>query len=161
MAWVRLEDDFALNPKIVALSDGAFRLYVVTLCYANRFLTDGYVPEPVLSQLIRGATKRITKELLASGVWTVTRGGYRIHDYEQYQPLRADVLARRADRARAGRAGGLAKAKADAIANAKANATAEAMPRPRPRTQASLEASTRTNEENGMDFRGILKRIPS
>jgi hypothetical protein len=41
MSWVRLDDSFPEHPKVIALTDAAFRAHVRGLCYAGRFLTDG------------------------------------------------------------------------------------------------------------------------
>ena len=59
MSWVRIEDRFALHPKVVGLSDGAFRLYVSGLCYANLYHTDGRISHAAalaLYQRIAGLT---------------------------------------------------------------------------------------------------------
>lgn len=158
MAWVRLEDDFAIHPKIVGLSDGAFRLHVTSICYANRFLTDGRIPAAVISQLVRGHSRSLAKELVSARVWDTTRDGYLIHDYATYQPSRADVLTKRALRAQAGRMGGLANAQAKARALAIAEAQANELPRSRPRTQGSIEPVPQ--EDDTLGLRGVLKRMP-
>ena len=53
MTWVRLDDAATLHPKLLVLSDGAFRLWINGLALANRTATDGQnqqvtcaVPEP-------------------------------------------------------------------------------------------------------------------
>ena len=48
MSWVRLDDNFPNHPKVVGLSDQAFRLYISGLCYASHYLTDGLIIEPAV-----------------------------------------------------------------------------------------------------------------
>ncbi len=57
-------------------------------------------------------TDWVIAHLLRVGLWEEVVGGYRIHDYGEYQPTKAQVLADRAAKAAAGRAGGIAAAKA-------------------------------------------------
>ena len=95
MAWVRLEDTFCEHPKIEPLDDGPFRLHVRAICYANRNLTDGFVPA-VAARAMGGARhKSATKALVDAGLWELARGGYRIHDFLEFQPAREAVLKRR------------------------------------------------------------------
>ena len=99
MPWIRLEDNFPEHPKILALSDAAFRLHVRAIGYAARHLTDGCVR----SAAFRSMTRRqsLATELIAAGIWEATDDGFHIHDYLAYQPSRTEVEERRAaDRSR-------------------------------------------------------------
>lgn len=87
MPWVRLDDSFAEHPKVIGLSDAAFRTHVNAICYCNRQLTDGRVP----SVLGNGCTE----ELLDAGVWERNGSGFLVHDYLDYQPSKEEVLAER------------------------------------------------------------------
>lgn len=108
MAWVRLDDHVDEHPKIAALSDGAFRLWTNALCYANRSLTDGFIPANMLGRMhSSGKVKTLAAELVRQGLWSIVDGGWRIHDYLVYQPSKADVESIRLVRAEAGRQGGL------------------------------------------------------
>ena len=104
MTWVRIDDGFYDHPKIVALSDAAYRAFVDGLCYAGRHLTDGHIPEAALRRLARGPAVR---ELEACGLWERNGNGIVIHDYPEYQPSRSEVEANREARASAGRLGGI------------------------------------------------------
>lgn len=70
--------------------------------------------------------------LVYYGLWEPVRGGYRVHDYSDYQPTKAVVLAERAKKAAAGRAGGLATAVARVTAHAAPPAKAQSKPVPVP-----------------------------
>lgn len=70
--------------------------------------------------------------LVRAGLWEESGSGYRVHDYADFQPTKAQVLAERAAKQAAGRAGGQASAKARAKAGAKAPPQAESKPVPVP-----------------------------
>jgi hypothetical protein len=71
----------------------------------------------------------VADQLVRVGLWQEVDGGYLIHDYGDYQPTKAQVLAEREVKAAAGRAGGIAAA----VARAKANAVAKPKPVPVPK----------------------------
>lgn len=100
MVWARFDDSFPEHPKVHALSDGAGWLLVRTICLCCRYLTDGKITR----SWANGHSKHL-KELIAAGLVDEREDGLWIHDFDQFQPLRADVLARRETRARAGRLG--------------------------------------------------------
>lgn len=86
MSWVRLDDGFADHPKIVGLTDAAFRLHITSLCYAARHLTDGAVPRRAIDRLGITQPAKRARELVDAGLWEVTDDGWSIHDYLEYQP---------------------------------------------------------------------------
>lgn len=94
MTWVRLDDEFPDHPKVLGLSDPAFRLHVHALCYASRLLTDGMVPHSWLTGG-RGREPKAVEQLVATGLWDKVEGGYQIHDYLVYQQSRAHVQSQR------------------------------------------------------------------
>ena len=105
MTWAKLDDSFPEHPKVVELSDRAFRIHVTALCYCARNLTDGHVPAPTVRAFTLGKKAPIT-ELVKAGVWNENgRGAYIIHDYLDYNPSREHVEAERARKQEAGREG--------------------------------------------------------
>lgn len=92
MAYVRLDDSVMDNPKMLALSDRAFRGWVWGLCYAQRHLTDGFLPLAALTAPV----KRAAGELQSRGLWTVIDRGFQIHDYLVYQDSKELVESRKA-----------------------------------------------------------------
>lgn len=100
MVWVRLEDTFPEHPKVIVLSDQAFRTHVTGICYCSRNLTDGFIPNPAAGG---GAA-----ELVSAGIWSESESGFHIHDYLDYHPSRASVLAEREKKRKAGKKGGKA-----------------------------------------------------
>ncbi len=109
MPWVRLDDNYPEHPKVIGLSDAAFRLHTIALFYSARLLTDGLLPRTWLTGGRGRAVPKVTAELVAAGVWCVEGHDYRIHDYLSYQPTREAVLAKRDRKAEAGRLGGLTR----------------------------------------------------
>lgn len=96
MPWVRLEDHVDEHPKIAAASDGAFRLWVNALAYANRSLSDGFIPAPMIRRLSTAhKPEKDAAELVKLGLWEVADDGWLIHDFHDYQPSKADVLEER------------------------------------------------------------------
>lgn len=118
MAWVRIDDGFARHPKVVAAGPLAMAMQVAALCYCNRELTDGFVPRAVAKTLLDFDIDRadgtrytvawvsghagddmssewIISLMVEAGMWDEVPGGYRIHDYHDYQPSKEQVLQER------------------------------------------------------------------
>ncbi len=101
--FVKILDGFPEHPKVIGLSDTAFRAYIEALCYCSRYLTDGAVPEPAIR---RFAPAKAISELVAAGLLQHHSGAVHIHDYLEHQTSREHVELVRAKRAAAGRKGG-------------------------------------------------------
>lgn len=118
MPWVRIDDGFARHPKLAQAGPLGMAMQVAALCYCNQELTDGFVPRSVARTLLdftvedgdgrlwtitRGCGMigdDITPEwiigiLLEAGLWEEAPGGYRIHDFHDYQPSKEHVLHER------------------------------------------------------------------
>lgn len=92
MVWVRLADDFVDHPKVVEAGPLASWLYVCGLSYSNRYATDGFIPSGQVRRLadVR-EPEALTRKLVEVRLWEPVQGGYRIHDYAEYQPSSAEV----------------------------------------------------------------------
>lgn len=89
--WLRFENSTAENPKLVALSDRAFRLWFNACCYCSRALTDGVVPA-VMLPMLGARSKRAVTELIDAGLLDVEDADtYRIHDYLEFNPSREQI----------------------------------------------------------------------
>lgn len=95
MAWVRLDDNFADHPKIIALSDKAFRLFIVGLCYSNRQLTDGYIPYQMVSAWVGDDPFKPSDELEDQELWERKDKGFLIRSYSEYQPTKSEIEKKR------------------------------------------------------------------
>ena len=128
MVWVRLDDDFPDHPKIVSLGDLtplAGWLHICGLCYCNRYLTDGVIPRTKVKTLasfehigietaaVGGScgighdieVGELVDALIEAGMWEERESDYRIHDYLDYQPSKAQVEALQEVRSEAGKRG--------------------------------------------------------
>jgi hypothetical protein len=97
VSWVKLDDDFFENPNTGPLSNGAKLLYLAGLTYCAKRLTDGKIDARGV-KVVRaktGAGAKVIAELKASGRWEENGSGYIVHDYLDYNPTAAKVLAQR------------------------------------------------------------------
>jgi hypothetical protein len=107
MAWLRIDDRVRTHPKIVAAGPDAAWFWFCGICYCREHLTDGFIPKGMIASLVPGvqlpAAKRHTATLLRvvdgqrNPLWHDTEGGYRVHDFLDWNPSRAVVLAKRAE----------------------------------------------------------------
>lgn len=110
MSWVKLDDAFFDNDKIVAVGRDARDLYLAGLCYCARSLTDGFIPEDRICRLaleasitdIKEAIQRLTRVVRGAKwpLWETTQGGYVVHDYREYNPCADDVKKQREENKR-------------------------------------------------------------
>lgn len=82
MVWAKLDDGFPDHPKVLAAGPLAAWLYVCGLAYAARLLTDGFIPTVQVGRLaaLQGA-EDLAGRLVSVGLWERVDGGYRVHDY--------------------------------------------------------------------------------
>lgn len=117
MPWVRLDDATYENSKVMAAGPLAELLWRRSIEYAARNLTDGFIPFRVVPSLVNwdGVAEydpsrederqvmgfqirpySLATTLMEAGLWDEVDGGFRIHDYLDYQPSRVQVEADRA-----------------------------------------------------------------
>ncbi len=101
--WVKIDDGFYDNGKVIAVGRDARALYLAALCYANKNGTRGFVPEYMIGQLAAKAEadkpQQAVERLCAvfapnrSSLWTRTEGGFTIHDEprHQFEPLVQEI----------------------------------------------------------------------
>jgi hypothetical protein len=100
MTWVRLDDGFPDHPKVDAAGPLAAWLYVCGLAYCARFLTDGHIPADRVARLAAVAEPlALAARLVEVGLWERTTGGYRVHDYLEFQPSAERVRRERTQNA--------------------------------------------------------------
>jgi hypothetical protein len=101
VTYAQVDDNFAEHPKVAARSDAAFRVQVRGICYANRLLTDGFVPASVAEPWGR----RAVRELVDADMWAEASGGYVIHDFLDWNDSAEEVRSRRDSKRIAGAIG--------------------------------------------------------
>ncbi|WP_053917017.1 hypothetical protein [Brachybacterium sp. SW0106-09] len=106
--FARLALDYADHPKVVSLSDAAFRAHVEMILYARRYETDGRIPKRLAET--RWGTESVS-ELLgndpdAPSLVEQPSGDYLLYGYADMQETREEIAARRQVNAQNGRKGG-------------------------------------------------------
>jgi hypothetical protein len=94
MGWFRFDDKAIDHPKFLALSDGAFRLWIEGGAYCNRHLTDGRILRAALNGF-RYVTRKRVDELVAQRLWEVDGDGFRLHDYHDWNDPKDVVEAKK------------------------------------------------------------------
>lgn len=94
MTWFKVDDSFHSHSKVWATSPAALGLWVVAGSWSSKSLSDGFVPDHALARLLPGA-ESLAEELVAAGLWTRTKGGFRFHDWQEYNPSAEQVEAER------------------------------------------------------------------
>jgi hypothetical protein len=97
LPWVRLDTQFASNPKILYLvEDKKFRaafVWLTSLGYAGAHGTDGFIPKAALP-LLHG-TQSEAKALVDVGLWLECIGGWEIKSWSEFQPTNAEMQERK------------------------------------------------------------------
>lgn len=88
LPWVRLDTQFATNPKVLALVEDkkwrAIVAYIASLGYSGVHGTNGFLPSLCLPYL--HATKKEAADLLEVGLWDAAPAGWEIHGWSEFQP---------------------------------------------------------------------------
>lgn len=99
MAWLRIDDRVRTHPKVVQAGPDAAWFWFCGICYCREHLTDGFIPKAMLASLVPGvglsAARKHAATLMRFVLWHETEGGYRVHDFLDWNPSRADVEADR------------------------------------------------------------------
>jgi len=110
--WARLDDAILDNPKIIAAGPLGFALHVAAITWCARNLTDGFIPKRRVSQLLDLSSLRmseatlgrvrhglstgdVAEDLARIGLWHDHGTSWELHDYLDYNPSKAEVLAAR------------------------------------------------------------------
>jgi hypothetical protein len=156
MTWARLDDQFPDHPKVRGLGCFGLALQTAAICYCARYLTDGFLSYSTTGQLVasilsdftlpdgRVVTPAVTSGMsgfdasdlawpdlmVTVGLWESVPGGYRVHDYLDYNPDKVKVLKEREKTA-----GRVARHRqsSNGSSNAVSNAAVTGAPSPSPR----------------------------
>lgn len=114
MPWAKLEGSIYDNPKVERAGLIPRALYLCSIAYCAKALTDGFVPDDMVPRLASKAdvpSDKITfavQKLLSLELWhrDDPEGGYQVHDYLEYNPTRAYYEALVATKQANGKKGG-------------------------------------------------------
>ena len=99
MAWVKLDDRFCTNHKILGAGLLASGLYVRGLSYCGLHSTDGFIPSAALGVLGSGMgssrIKSVVSRLEMFGLWIRSDGGWTVNDFLDYNPTRSTIESQR------------------------------------------------------------------
>ena len=93
MPWFRVDDNLGFHHKVIAAGNPAMGLWVRAGSVSASQLTDGFVPDHMVTTL---GTVAQAKKLVEVGLWDRVDGGYTFHEWDERQPRRADGEAERA-----------------------------------------------------------------
>lgn len=88
MEEVILKTSMPTHPKLLAVGPFGGWLQVCGLCYAGKHNTGGFIPEsalPLISNIPLEQLEEVVWSLIAAGMWVEEDGGYRIHEFGEYQ----------------------------------------------------------------------------
>lgn len=123
--WVKTAAEAYRHPKHLnaraEIGWAAFGVWSAGLGYCNEHQTDGFIPKSWAK--IEQAEDSVPA-LLAAGLWheDAERDGWQVHDFADFQPLKADIEAQIEARREAGKRGGKQKA-SNRLASAKQGAS--------------------------------------
>jgi len=64
--------------------------------YTNKHLTDGFLPTAVVVEMgFADKPLDAAKAMVRAGLWDAVEGGFKIHDFHDFNPLARDVHERR------------------------------------------------------------------
>lgn len=97
MTWFKIDDRMPDNAKIRKAGTAAVGLWALAGAWSAGNLTDGFVPKSIAKRWDSGG--KLAKKLLDSGLWLEAERdgekGFQFHQWDEWQPSRSDVIARR------------------------------------------------------------------
>lgn len=99
---VRIVNTMPEHPKIVGLSDRAFRVFVEVICYCSRQESDGKITKAAMQ---RNASTKTIKELVTAGLLETIETGYLVHDYLSFNRAASEIQSYRESKSEAGSLG--------------------------------------------------------
>ena len=87
IAVARLDTGWHANPKVLGSGVYGMALHAWSISYCDDARSDGFVPLLSWPALLH----RGVPALVAAKLWETVDGGYRLHDYAQYNRTRAEI----------------------------------------------------------------------
>lgn len=154
MAWLRIDDGFSANSKIVQLSDAQLRVWIRLLCHCAKS-EDPTIDRAAIRE-ISGLDKRRVSTYVALGLLDKIGDDFEVHNWAKYLPKEAQNAARqakwRARRRNAERNGQVDAAVTDSASHARAG-TRGTRPVPSPDVTPDEDLSFLPSEAKDADGR--------
>lgn len=93
MPWFKVDDAFHGHPKVMELSPAAVGVWTLAGSWCANYLTDGEIKASIVRRF--GADDAMVQELVEAGLWIDVGGAYQFKDWDEYQPLKEEVMAER------------------------------------------------------------------
>jgi hypothetical protein len=94
VSWLRVDDGFTGNAKIIQLTDREFRVWMRLLCHCAR-TRDPSVDKIALNE-VAGLSKALVARFAKLELLDVVGDAFEVHDWPQYQPKDATSAERQA-----------------------------------------------------------------
>jgi len=114
--YVKLQSGYYLDPAVAGLSEAAEIAFVRSIAYCGSAETHGYVPDAVLTSIVRRqsvrAASKVCQELVTATLWIKVPGGHQLRTWSENQSELEALLTRRksdAERQKRHRAKGVDK----------------------------------------------------
>lgn len=90
--WAKIALNLAENPKVIGLSDRAFRAFIEAILYSRKHMTDGFLDARVVNKMWgEEAAHELSTNDPSNPSWVAVEGGYVIHAFCEYQMTSEDV----------------------------------------------------------------------
>lgn len=142
------------HPKIIGLSDAAFRALFEGVLYSRRRMSDGFLDARIV---LRKWGQEVADELSSNDPdrpsWIPVENGWQIRDFEKHHPLRSEIEEKRAkvseSKSLAGkRSGEVRRAKAEQNANTNEQDSNKTGTKTNPETETETETESKTSPSN-------------
>lgn len=100
--YVRLHDGYDEHPKVLPLTDAAFRAHIEAMCWASRNTSDGVILKSVARKKWR---PKVLAELVAARLMEDRDDTYEVHDYLDFNRSSEEIKSFRSARGVAGALG--------------------------------------------------------
>lgn len=93
MGWVRISDDYYDHPALASLELDAWGLWLWSLAWSNRNLSDGVIPCSVVRRM--DPDGKASGALIDAGRWEASDDRIVVHDFLDWQPSAEQVRGKR------------------------------------------------------------------
>ena len=169
MAWLRIDDGFPENRKVLALPRRERWTWLEVMAYCARQQNGGQVPNSS-SDIVRHATPAFIQAAFDAGLLVLTDTGYEVHDWDEYNPKDPTNAVRQQRYRNAKRNAEVTENVTDENVTTVTPPRARVPSRPLTNKEPSLPSTSTTDAEgtegvaNGthpIDFDSILKEMPA
>lgn len=112
MSWAKLDDTFWMHPKILIAGNTAAGIYARMLAYCGCYLTDGLVPQAIVTTIVGKDNKALQALIDLNMLEPLETGSVFIHNYLEFNRSKREVDEDRKTRAKNGKLGGRPRANA-------------------------------------------------